>query len=61
MLGRVLEGLPAEETPMGAQLYGDEPVTGWKECAARLLALLDRCLANACAERWMHRHEVLEG
>jgi glycosyltransferase involved in cell wall biosynthesis len=60
-LGRVLEGLPVEEIPMGTRLSEDEPVTGWKECATRLLALLDRCLANACAERWIHRHEVLEG
>jgi hypothetical protein len=61
VLGRVLEGLPAEEIPMETRLAGEEPAGGWAECATRLLTLMERCLANVSAERWMHRHDVLEG
>lgn len=61
VVGRVLEGMPVEEIPMGLLLSSGEPAEGWRECAARLLRLLDRSLANACVERWMHRNEVLEG
>ncbi|MGV1766950.1 glycosyltransferase [Rhizobium rhizogenes] len=60
VLGRVLEDLPIAEIRMGTCLSPEEPAGGWKECADRLLALLNQCLANVSAERWMHRDEVLE-
>jgi glycosyltransferase involved in cell wall biosynthesis len=60
VLGRVLEDMPVAEIRMGTGLSAEEPVGGWKECAERLLTLLDQCLENVNVERWMHRDEVLE-
>jgi glycosyltransferase involved in cell wall biosynthesis len=58
-VGRVLAGLPGQALPSGAHLATDSMPPSWRDCAARVIALLDTCLACADGGRWREREESL--
>jgi glycosyltransferase involved in cell wall biosynthesis len=58
-VGQVLAGLPSRALPSGAYLTKDSMPVNWRECAARVMALLETCLAGADGSRWLEREETL--
>ena len=58
-VGRLLAGLPNQALPSGVALNGASPAT-WKDCASRVIELLNDCISSADGERWSEREEALQ-
>jgi glycosyltransferase involved in cell wall biosynthesis len=58
-LGRVLAGMPIQGLPRGVCLAPDTSPADWKECARRMMQLVDDCLATVDGSRWLARDEAL--
>jgi glycosyltransferase involved in cell wall biosynthesis len=59
-VGRVFAGCANSSPRKGALRGANASPMGWKDCAARLLALLDRCSLTADGRRWVEREETLQ-
>lgn len=58
-LGRVLAGLPVPGLPSGGALGHGEAAAGWRDCAGRMLDLVEERTAGIDAQRWLDREEAL--
>ncbi len=58
-VGRVLAGLPIQALPSGVALSNGARPSAWRDCAGRVMALLNQCLATADGRRWCEREEAL--
>jgi glycosyltransferase involved in cell wall biosynthesis len=59
-VGRVLGGLPNRALPRGNLLAPDAAPASWKDCADRVIQLLERCSIGADGKRWSEREEALQ-
>ncbi len=57
-VGQLLAGLPTRSLPRGVELKGTAPVS-WRECAGRVIALVNDCAERADGSRWRERDEAL--
>ncbi|MDQ6675555.1 MAG: glycosyltransferase [Chloroflexota bacterium] len=58
-VGRALGNLPNHALPSGVHLADGASPAGWRDCAGRVLALLNDCDASADGRRWREREEAL--
>jgi len=58
-IGRVLGGLPRRALPSGQALAQGTTPANWRDCGSRVIALLDRRIAEADGSRWLEREEAL--
>ncbi|WP_218510135.1 glycosyltransferase [Variovorax sp. dw_308] len=58
-LGRLLAGLPVPTLSQATELPVSEAAHGWKQCAAGLVELVEKSLANPDTENWLERDLTL--
>jgi glycosyltransferase involved in cell wall biosynthesis len=59
-VGRVLAGLPVGSLPSSGELAVDAAPAGWRECAQRVLGLVDDCVSAIDGAHWRERDEALQ-
>ncbi|HXX29352.1 MAG TPA: glycosyltransferase [Myxococcaceae bacterium] len=58
-VGKLLAGEPVDALPFGGGLAGEAPPPGWRDCARRLVDLVERMVSGASPERWYARDRAL--
>lgn len=58
-VGRILAGLPLDPLPQGKNLRDGEPPLRWRDCAQRVIGLVEELLCTADGRRWREREEAL--
>jgi len=59
-VGRAMAGLPLKALPQGTGLRVGESPLRWRDCAQRIIDLLDELMSNADGKRWQEREEALQ-
>jgi glycosyltransferase involved in cell wall biosynthesis len=59
-VGGVLAGLASPPLPSGVQLPDERAPAGWRECAGRVMEVLNGCVVQADGSRWRAREEALQ-
>lgn len=59
-VGCVLVGLPLKPLPQGRKLGADESPLRWRDCAQRIMGLVEELMSNADTRRWKEREEALQ-
>jgi glycosyltransferase involved in cell wall biosynthesis len=60
VVGRALAGLPLKQLPQGSTLGANESPWRWRDCAQRLINLLEELMLNADGRVWRERDEALQ-
>jgi glycosyltransferase involved in cell wall biosynthesis len=58
-VGRVLAGLPHGALPSGSELANQAAPPSWKDCAGRVMSLMNECITVANGSKWVEREEAL--
>jgi glycosyltransferase involved in cell wall biosynthesis len=59
-VGCALAGLPLKALPQGTMLRSGESPLRWRDCAQRMIDLIEELMRNAGGRRWQEREEALQ-
>jgi hypothetical protein len=61
MVGSALAGWPAlKQLPQGTGLCADESPLRWRDCAQRIIAVVEGLMSSVDGMRWRERKEALK-
>lgn len=60
MVGSALAGLPLKQLPQGAGLRADESPLRWRDCAQRIISVVEGLMSSVDGMRWQEREEALQ-